>query len=193
MQALKKFGKRYRFFLVIALAVGILTLVNAQLGRKALGISMYQLEQMLLIVPPIFVMLGLLDVWVPKETMVKYMGDGSGLKGILLSFVIAAAAAGPLYGAFPVAAVLMKKGVKFSNLMIFIGTWSTMKVPMLLFESSALGLKFAMTRLMVDIPGVILIAFALTKLIPREEMEQIYRNAEKLDLDTAEKPKKKGA
>lgn len=178
---LKKFIKKYRLFLITAVVVGLVSLINVEIGKKTLSISAFQLGQMLLVVPPIFVLLGLLDVWIPKETMVKYMGEGSGLKGILLSFFIAAAAAGPLYGAFPVAAVFMKKGVKFSNLLIFIGTWSTMKIPTLLFELSSLGTKFTLTRLFVDIPGVILLAFLLAKLIPQKEVQEIYKNAETLE------------
>lgn len=133
---------------------------------------------MFFVIPPIFLLLGLLDVWVPRTTMVKYMGEGSGLKGILLAFLIGSAAAGPLYGAFPVAAVFMKKGVKFLNLMVFIGAWSTTKIPMLMFEIESLGLKFALTRLAIDIPGIILIAFLLTKLISKREKEEIYKNSE---------------
>jgi uncharacterized membrane protein YraQ (UPF0718 family) len=112
--------------------------------------------------------------------MVKYMGEGSGLKGILLSFFIGSAAAGPLYGAFPVAAVFMRKGVKFSNILIFIGAWSTTKIPMFLFELSALGAAFAITRLLVNIPGIIIIAYLLNSLVSREEVETMYLNAERL-------------
>jgi len=181
MKKLTKLIKKYCFFLVIAAAIGIITLINAGIGFKALSISAHQLGQMLLVVPPIFVLLGLLDVWVPKETMVKYMGEGSGVKGAVLAFIIGSAAAGPLYGAFPVAAVFMKKGVKFFNLLIFIGAWSTTKIPMFMFEMASLGAKFAVTRLIVDIPGIVLISFALSKLIPRDEINKIYENAEKLD------------
>ena len=136
---------------------------------------------MLLVIPPVFLLLGLLDVWVPREIMIKYMGEGSGLKGILLAILIGSAAAGPLYGAFPVAAVFMKKGVKFSNILIFIGAWSTTKIPMFLFEAASLGLKFAVTRLIVDIPGIILIAYVLSKLISKKEIEKIYTNAESME------------
>ena len=136
---------------------------------------------MMLVIPPIFVLMGLLDVWVPKETMIKYMGEGSGIKGILLAVFIGSAAAGPLYGAFPVAAVFMKKGVKFSNILIFIGAWSTTKIPMLLFEIAALGTKFALTRLLVDIPGILIIAWILSKLLSKQEVRQIYENAETID------------
>jgi len=49
------------------------------------------------------------------QTMIKLMGEGSGFKGILLAFFFGTVGAGPLYGAFPVAAVSMKKQVKFSK------------------------------------------------------------------------------
>jgi len=177
---MKAILKRYRAFIITAVAIGVLTLINSKIGLKALSISAYSFKEMLLVIPPVFVLLGLLDVWVPRQTMVKFMGEGSGLKGIVLSIVLGSAAAGPLYGAFPIAAVFMKKGVKFSNILIFIGAWSTTKIPMLLFEMAALGTKFAIIRLIVDIPGIILIAYVLSKLIPEKEVEEIYQNAENI-------------
>lgn len=173
--------KRYRFVLLVAFAVLLLTLFNFELGMKAIDITAYSFKEMVLVIPPIFILLGLLDVWVPRETMVKYMGEGSGLKGILLSIFIGSAAAGPLYGAFPIAAVFMKKGVKFRNILIFIGAWSTTKIPMILFEISSLGTKFALTRLLVDIPGIIIIASILSRLVSKQEIDAIYRKAEESD------------
>lgn len=178
---MKKRLKRYRSFIAISIAVGILTLFNFELGSKAISITAYSFKEMILVIPPIFILLGLLDIWVPRETMIKYMGEGSGLKGILIAFFIGSAAAGPLYGAFPVAAVLMKKGVKFSNILIFIGAWSTTKIPMFLFEVTSLGIKFAVTRLLIDIPGIIIISWILSTLISKNEVMQIYKNAEKFD------------
>jgi len=169
---------RYRVFILAAAGLAVLTLFNYDLGMKALGNAGSQFVQMLLIIPPVFILLGLLDVWIPRETMIKYMGEGSGAKGVILAFAIGSAAAGPLYGAFPVAAVFMKKGVKFSNILIFIGAWSTTKIPMLMFEFSALGAKFAVTRLLVDIPGIIIIAFLISKFVSKEEIRKIYKSAE---------------
>jgi uncharacterized membrane protein YraQ (UPF0718 family) len=177
---MKNIVKRYKFFIIAVIAVGLLTLINYDLGMKSFSIAGYSLKEMVLIIPPVFVLLGLLDVWVPKETMIKYMGEKSGIKGIVLSFIIGSAAAGPLYGAFPVAAVFMKKGVKFSNILIFIGAWSTTKIPMLLFEATALGSKFAITRLLIDIPGIILIAYLLTSFVSKDEINKILDNAKDL-------------
>lgn len=175
---IKEIVKRYKAFIIALMAMVVLTIVNYDIGFKALNISASTFSEMLFVVPPIFILLGLLDVWVPKETMVKYMGEGSGLKGILLSIFIGSAAAGPLYGAFPVAAVFMKKGVKFSNILIFIGAWSTTKIPMFLFEMAALGAKFAIVRLLIDIPGIIIMAIILEKMISKEEVQQIYEKVE---------------
>lgn len=174
------FLKRYKFFLIAVIVMGIIILINREVGLKAFTTTMYSMKEMLIVIPPIFVLLGLLDVWVPKEIMTKYMGEGSGAIGIVLAIILGSVAAGPLYGAFPVAAVFMKKGVKLRNILIFIGAWSTTKVPMFLFELSALGARFAVTRLVVDIPGIILIAHILCSIVGDSEIKKIYENAQTL-------------
>ena len=170
--------KRYRAFLIVLLAVLILTFINKSLGKEIIGITSFSLKEMIQVIPPIFLLLGLLDVWVPKETMTKFMGEGSGLKGILLAMFIGSAAAGPLYGALPVAAVFMKKGVSLKNILIFIGAWSTTKIPLILFEITSLGPKFALTRFLINIPGIIIIATILSKIVPQDEINEIYKKAQ---------------
>jgi uncharacterized membrane protein YraQ (UPF0718 family) len=174
---------RYLFPAVAALALGLLLLIDHPHGVKAAQVTLFSFKEMLLVIPPIFVLLGLLDVWVPREKMVRFMGDKSGLLGILLAVFIGSAAAGPLYGAFPVAAVFMRKGVKFTNLLIFLGAWSTTKIPMFLFELSALGTGFAVTRMLANIPGIIGMAYALRLLLRDEEVNALYaRAADMADL-----------
>ncbi len=116
-------AKRYVFPLVMAAVVSVVFAADNQLGRSALSITGSSFLEMLSVIPPIFILLGLLDVWIPRERIIRHLGEESGIKGIVLSFLLGAAAAGPLYGAFPIAAVFMKKGVKFSNVLIFIGAW----------------------------------------------------------------------
>ena len=177
---MKKFLKRYRISLITLTAFIVLFIVNNSLGFKALGVVGFSAQEMLMVIPPVFILLGLLDVWIPRETMVKYMGEGSGIKGIILAILIGSCAAGPLYGAFPVAGVFMKKGVKFSNIIIFMGAWSTTKIPMFMFEAASLGMKFALVRLAIDIPGIIIIALVISKLVSKKEQKEIIENSEKL-------------
>ena len=166
--------KRYRAALIaFACLIGFM-IAFPSLAPKAGASLLDQVKTMLLIIPPIFLLLGLLDVWVPREMMMKFMGPGSGIKGPLIGFVLGSAAAGPLYGAFPVAAVLMKKGASFTNILIFIGAWSTTKIPMLLFEIHSLGYRFALSRLAIDLFGIVFIALALKAAVPQKEVDRLY-------------------
>lgn len=172
--------KRYKFFLLFFAVNLIVLAVQPVLGRQSFAITGNNLLEMLTILPPIFTLLGLLDVWIERETMMKYMGVGSGLKGAVIAFVMGSAAAGPLYAAFPIAGVLLKKGVGLTNVFIFIGAWSTTKIPMLLFETSNMGLDYMLLRWAFNIVGIVIIALLLQSTASQEEKDAIYVNAEKL-------------
>ncbi len=109
--------------------------------------------------------------------MMKYMGEHSGIEGGVIAFIMGSAAAGPLYVAFPIAGVLLKKGVKLTNVFIFVGAWSTTKIPMILFEATNLGWDYMLLRFVCNIIGIIIIAILLEKMIPSEERKSIYANA----------------
>ncbi len=169
--------KKFRTFIIASIIILVTYIFSKEMGLKAIDTVWMSFKEMIIILPPIFVLMGLLDEWVPKDVMSKYMGEGSGLKGVLISIFIGSAAAGPLYGAFPVAAVFMKKGVKLTNIFIFIGAWSTTKIPMFLFELSSMGSKFAITRLIISIPGIFIISYLLNHLLNEKDKEEIYKLA----------------
>lgn len=172
--------KKYLIFIIALLLIGISFLWDQKIGMKAVITVGNSFKEMLLILPPIFVLLGLLDEWVPRETMVKYMGRGSGLKGALLSFFLGSAAAGPLYVVFPIAAAFMRKGVGLFNIIIMVGAWSTTKIPMLLMEYTSLGAKFTLTRLALNIPIIVIIALIMQLLLSDKDVAEIYDRAEKM-------------
>ncbi|MFA7672053.1 MAG: permease [Sphaerochaetaceae bacterium] len=176
-----KFLKKYSLFLVSALLIIVLLFIEKERGVKAVVTITNSAKEMLLILPPVFILLGLLDVWVPRETMVKYMGENSGIVGALLAFVIGSAAAGPLYVVFPIAAAFMRKDVKFTNILILIGAWSTTKIPMVLFELGSLGAKFGLTRLAMNIPVILIITFVMKKSFKKNEIDEIYQKAHALE------------
>jgi uncharacterized membrane protein YraQ (UPF0718 family) len=177
----KKILKRYRAAIIALVLFSVFILVVPSYAPRAGAALLDQLKTMLLVVPPIFLLLGLLDVWVPRESLMKFMGPTSGIKGAGIAFLLGSVAAGPLYGAFPIAAVLMKKGASFWNILIFIGAWSTTKIPMFLFELKALGAGFAVGRLLIDIPGIIVIALAVKAMTPKKEIERLYAAAALMD------------
>lgn len=181
MDILIKITKRYKFFIVILAVNIIMMIVNPDLGKQSFQITKSNALEMLSIIPPIFILLGLLDVWVKRETMIKYMGENSGILGVVIAFLLGSAAAGPLYAAFPVAVVLLKKGSKLSNVLIMIGAWSTTKIPLLLFEASSMGIKFMFIRLILDLIGITVISYTTEKLLSTEEKEEIYIRASHME------------
>ena len=72
---MKTFLYRYRILLFITLIYVFLYLFNSDLAKNSLNITVKNLGDMLFIMPPIFIWLGLLDVWVERETMIKFMGE----------------------------------------------------------------------------------------------------------------------
>lgn len=173
---MKEIINRYRLFILLLIIDLAIIAIYPSVGKKSLDITWNNTLEMLSVIPPIFILLGLLDVWVERETVIKLMGEKSGFIGIALAFLLGSAAAGPLYAAFPMAGVLLKKGSKFSNVLIFIGAWSTTKIPMLLFEASSMGWKFMTLRFVIDIPGIAIIAYATDRLLNEREKRNIYDN-----------------
>jgi uncharacterized membrane protein YraQ (UPF0718 family) len=171
---MKAFVKRYRLFLLLLLANIAIGLALPEIGKKSVELTVQNLTEMLAVIPPIFILLGLLDVWVDRATMMKYTGRGSGLKGILIAFLLGSAAAGPLYAAFPVAGVMLKKGSSLMNVFIFIGAWSTTKIPMLTFEAASLGVPFMLVRLLLSIVGIFAIALVTEKSLTAKQQSDIY-------------------
>jgi uncharacterized membrane protein YraQ (UPF0718 family) len=119
---MKKFIQRYKFFLLLIFVNIILIIYHPEIGLKSIETSSTSLIEMIIVVPPIFLLLGLFDIWVPRETIIALMGEKSGILGISLALLLGSFSAGPLYAAFPVAAVLMNKGSKFSNILLFQNT-----------------------------------------------------------------------
>jgi uncharacterized membrane protein YraQ (UPF0718 family) len=169
----KAFFKRYGTFFLLLAAGAVTGLFLPEIGLKALNNTLGNFREMLSVLPPIFILLGLLDVWVDRATMVKYTGKGSGLKGALIAFLLGSAAAGPLYAAFPFAGVMLKKGGSIMNVLIFVGAWSTTKIPLLAFEAASMGVKFMLIRLGLSLVGIPLIAFVTEKTLNQKQLDEI--------------------
>lgn len=172
---MRKYIVRYRTFLILLIILGVMSCFRPDIGTASVKNIWSNIREMLGVIPPVFLLLGLLDVWVDRQTMMKYTGVDSGIKGILIAFLLGSAAAGPLYAAFPVAAMMLKKGSSIRNVFIFIGAWSTTKIPMLTFEASGLGIPFMAIRLGFSIIGILFIAGIIDLSLSAEEKNKIYQ------------------
>ncbi len=168
--------RRYWLFIAVILVDIIIWWSNRELGTSIGHFTVLNFREMFLIIPPIFVLLGLMDVWVPREMMIKLMGPGSGVRGTALAIFLGAAAAGPLYGAFPIGVTMAKKGASIRNVFIFLGAWSTLKIPMFLFETAALGPVWSVTRWVMSVIGTLVIAITIERIMTPTDQQQMLDN-----------------
>mgnify|MGYP001180770837 CR=1 FL=1 len=151
---------------------------ETSLGVTAAGSALSQFISMLKIVPPIFLMIGLLDIWVPRETMIRLMGEGSGMRGILIALFIGTMSAGPLVAAFPVAQVMLKKGARYSNVLFFLTVWASAKLPILFFQATELGVAYTVITNITLLAVYLIGTLFIEKLLSAEEKDKIYALAE---------------
>ncbi len=142
-------------------------LLNWRPGEEILSGFWEFAREMLLILPLVFILIGLVDVWVPRRRMEQMLGDQSGARGLFLVILLAFFNAGPLYAAFPVAVMLRQKGCSLRNIFVFLGAFSAMKIPMVSFEIGFMGLKFSMLRLAFTLPVFIGIGVLMEKILGR--------------------------
>ncbi|HAS73197.1 MAG TPA: permease [Clostridiales bacterium UBA8960] len=170
-----KTAKHYKWTLVVFAILGLLLIFIPEIGKKATWLSLSNFANMFAVLPPIMLLIGLLDVWVPKEVMIKFMGEKSGVLGILVAFLLGALAAGPLYAAFPIAAILLKKNARLSYVIFFLGVWSTAKLPLVMFEIASFGGTFTAIHILSNLTVFLIGAFALEKTLTKESKEGIYQ------------------
>jgi len=148
-------------FLAYALFI-VLSIISGYAPGKEIGINFLNFFIfMIKLLPAVFILIGLFEVWVKKETIEKHLGSESGFKGYLWSILLGSTTAGGLYVAFPVAKVLYHKGASLKVIFTYIGAAAICRIPMTTFEASFMGIKFTLIRLLVSIPLIILSSIIL--------------------------------
>ncbi len=169
MTILKKI-KQNLFFIAVALAYIIMFIAKPAMGIESVKNSGYYIKEMLMIMPVIFVLTALLDMWVPKEKIMQYLGKDAKAKGVFLSFVVGSISAGPIYAAFPMCVMLHKKGASIRNIVIILSSWAVIKVPMLLNEAKFLGLKFMAVRWVLTVIAIIVFSWITSIIIKDKDL-----------------------
>ena len=145
----------YGVFLIVSLMLGFDP--GEKIGHNFASFSI----EMLKILPGAFILIGLFEVWVKRETIEKHLGEESGIRGYIWAVLLAGTTVGGLYLAFPIAYSLYNKGAKLSVIFTYVGAAAICRVPMAIFEASFLGIKFTAIRLLVSIPLVIVASILL--------------------------------
>ena len=93
-----------------------------------------------------FAIAGLVQILVPREVIVKWLGASAGFKGIMIATVAGAVTPGGPYVSFPIVASLYKSGASVGTVVAFVTAWSLWAVARFPLEIGLVGPKLAIAR-----------------------------------------------
>jgi uncharacterized membrane protein YraQ (UPF0718 family) len=98
-----------------------------------------------------FTLAGLIQAIVPQEMIVRWMGSGSGTRGILIGTTLGSLTPGGPMTHFPVIASLFKMGVGVGPLVAYLSAWSLFGLQrIIMWEIPFLGAKLVAMRVAVS-------------------------------------------
>lgn len=122
---------------------------------------------MVIILPPAFILIGLFDVWAKKESIEKHFGQTNNPLRFVYSILLASTTVGGTFVAFPLANSLYHKGAKFSSIFTYVTAASLFMIPMTIMEAGMLGIRFTLIRLLSSIPFIIIGSVLLERYFER--------------------------
>ena len=122
------------------------------------------LKMFLNLLPALLIVLILVSVFlylVPDKTIVKLLGAKSGTMGIAIAALVGAIALIPGFIAFPLAKILLVKGVSYQVVAVFITTLIMVGVLTLPIEFKYFGKKAAIMRNVLSLFGAIIVGLLI--------------------------------
>ncbi len=114
---------------------------------KGLKSSLNMIIEILPLLIFAFIVAGMVQALLPRELLSGWIGEESGIKGILLGTVAGGITPGGPYVSLPVAAGFLKAGASVGTMVAYITAWSLWAVGRLPMEFGILGWKFTLARL----------------------------------------------
>jgi uncharacterized membrane protein YraQ (UPF0718 family) len=94
-----------------------------------------------------FIMAGMIQTLLPQELLSKWIGEESGIRGILIGTVAGGITPGGPYVSLPLAAGFLRAGAGIGTMVAFLTAWSLWAVSRLPMEIGVMGWKFTIVRL----------------------------------------------
>lgn len=120
------------------------------------------------LLPTLLLMLALVSIvfyLVPNESMIKYMGKDSGVAGWLIAASLGSLSLIPGFIAFPLCSILLKSGVGYPTIAVFITTLMMVGIVTLPVEAKFFGWRVSIIRNSVSFVAALLIGIIMMFLL----------------------------
>ncbi len=162
--------KKFKIPILIGFVFVALAIFTPTTAAKSTRVTWDYFKEMAWIMPPVFLLMGLMEVWIPKDKIQKWLGSGSGIRGGLISLLLGTLPTGPLYVAFPMTATLLRKGASITNMVIFLGSWAALKIPQLMVEIKFLGIPFTGLRFGLTLSALVIMGLIIEAILGRHSV-----------------------
>ncbi|MCM8830366.1 MAG: permease [Candidatus Omnitrophica bacterium] len=149
--------------LIILTFVALIVSLIADRKRTVMGIKK-GLKMFFGVLPMMLNVLILVSVFlyfVPKETLSNLLGKNSGVLGIGIAAALGSVALIPMFITYPLAAILLKSGVSYQVIAVFITTMLMVGVLTLPVEIKYFGLKVGIVRNALSFIGALIIGLVI--------------------------------
>lgn len=118
------------------------------------------------IIAAVFAALGLFNVWVDKSKVAKALGEGSGIKAVVLASLAGMVLVGPVYVIFPLMKAVREHGARWAVIGAVLAAWAV-KIPMVPMEIGMLGWRFSLARIALVVLAAIPIGYLMEWIMER--------------------------
>ena len=135
--------------IIMAVLAAVLVLTGYYKGEHINGLkeAMTMTIQLMPLLILALIIAGMVRVLLPHDTIVKWIGNESGMRGILVGTVAGAFTPGGPYVSMPIVAGLLHSGASMGTTVAYITGWSLWAFSRLPLEIGILGWRFAFIRL----------------------------------------------
>ncbi len=129
--------------------------------KKAINKGLRNLIQNSIRIFAIFVIIGVLQNFLSKESVGNFLLKFSGIKGIFTGTIVGAIMMGPVATGYPIGNYLLENSAPISLVSSFLASWVMIGIVSLSFEIKNLGKRFAIVRNIFAFISIIIIALIM--------------------------------
>jgi uncharacterized membrane protein YraQ (UPF0718 family) len=139
--------------------------VSPERAARAFVLSAQTTASVALIIVSVFAALGLFGVLVDKQLVGRRLGEGTGIRTLLVAAGFGTILVGPVYAVFPLLKAFREHGARWGVVVAIMTAWAV-KVPMIPLEMRFLGWEFSVVRSTLTVVAAIGMGVLFDRLMP---------------------------
>lgn len=147
--------------IITFLLLGLSFLKDKKKTIQAFKKGMKQFFNLVPAILSILIIISIILYLVPQDVFVRYLGTQAGVEGYLIAALVGAITMIPGFIVYPIAGSLIKSGVSYGVMAVFITTLMMVGIMTIPIEKKYFGLKATLLRNSLSFVGALIIGFSI--------------------------------